>query len=117
MHIGFIGVGMLYGIILEAVELLKKEGISTKYLQPRTVWPVLDDVLEFVEECSRVYVVELNAQGQLAHILMHQGANPDKIINILRYDGVPFRPAGLVRRILEEESRFIKDIKREAKVQ
>jgi len=116
-EIGFIGVGMLYGIILEAVELLKKEGISTKYLQPRTVWPVLDDVLEFVEECSRVYVVELNAQGQLAHILMHQGANPDKIINILRYDGVPFRPAGLVRRILEEESRFIKDIKREAKVQ
>ncbi len=116
-EIGFIGIGMLYGIILEMVEALDKQGIKTQYLQPRTIWPVLDEVLEFVDKCSRVYIVELNAQAQLAHILIHQGADPRKIINILRYDGIPFRPAGLVKRVLEEESKLTKNLKREAKIQ
>ena len=78
--IGFIGIGSLFGVILEAMEDLKKEGIKTQYLQPRTIWPVLEDILDFIDKCSRVYVVELNAQAQLAHILIHQGADPDKLL-------------------------------------
>ncbi|HET7290352.1 MAG TPA: hypothetical protein VFJ67_07950, partial [Thermodesulfobacteriota bacterium] len=94
-----------------------REGINTAYLQPRTVWPVLEDVLGFIDKCSRVYVVELNAQAQLAHILMHQGADPAKIINILKYDGIPFRPAELAKRVLEQEGRMVKKGKKEAKIQ
>lgn len=116
-EIGFIGIGMLYGVILEAVEELDKQGIKAQYLQPRTIWPVLDEVLEFIDKCSRVYVVELNAQAQLAHIFIHQGADPRKIINILRYDGIPMRPSGLVKRILDEESKLMNNEKREAKIQ
>lgn len=115
--IGFIGIGSLFGVIQDAMENLKKEGIKTQYLQPRTIWPVLDDILGFIDKCTRVYVVELNAQGQLAHILIHQGADPDKIYNILRYDGIPFRPVDLVRRVLEGESRVVKKRKKEAKLQ
>ena len=102
---------MMYGVILEAIEELEEQGIKTKYHQPKTIWPVLDDIFEFINSCERVYVIDLNAQGQLAHLLMHQGANADKIISICRYDGLPYRPGYLVNQILELEQ------KREAKAQ
>ncbi len=113
-EIGFIGIGMTYGVILESMELLGKEGISSQYLQPRTIWPVLDEVIDFVENCSRVYVVEYNAVGQLAHLFMHQGADSTKINNILKYNGTPFRPYELAQRVLTEEEKFkkVKEIKR-----
>lgn len=109
--IGFIGIGMMYGVILEAIEDLEGQGIKAKYHQPRTIWPVLDDILEFIDNCDRVYVIDLNAQGQLAHLLMHQGADSSKIISVCRYDGLPYRPGYLVNQILELEA------KREAKAQ
>ena len=116
-EIGFIGIGMLFGVIIEAIEMLGNEGFKAQYLQPRTIWPVLDEILEFINKCSRVYVVELNAQAQLAHLLIHQGADSKKLFSILRYDGIPLRPAGLVKRVLQEESQFMDNQKREAKVQ
>ena len=109
--IGFIGIGMMYGVILDAMAELEKQGFQTQYHQPRTIWPVLDDTIEFIESCERVYVIDLNAQGQLAHILIHQGANANKIISICRYDGLPYRPGYLVNQILELEE------KQEAKAQ
>ncbi len=116
--IGFIGIGSLFGVILEAMEDLQREGVKTQYLQPRTIWPVLEDILAFIDKCSRVYVVELNAQAQLAHILIHQGADPGKIVNILRYDGIPYRPDELVKSVLQaENSSKIKKGKKEAKLQ
>ncbi len=115
--IGFIGIGMMYGVILEAMEELEEQGFNTQYLQPRTIWPMLDDVLEFIDRCDRVYVVDLNAQGQLAHLLMHQGADSNKIISILRYDGLPYRPGYLVNQILEQEEKLINGKKKEAKAQ
>ena len=101
----------MYGVILEALEELEEQGIKAQYHQPRTIWPVLDDTLEFIESCDRTYVIDLNAQGQLAHLLMHQGANSNKIVSICRYDGLPYRPGYLVNQILELEE------KREAKAQ
>ncbi len=100
--IGFIGIGMTYGVILEAMEQLEAYGIDTQFLQLRTIWPVLDEVNEFINRCDKVYVVEYNAVGQLAHLLMHQGADSAKIIKIIKYDGIPFRPREIYNRVMEE---------------
>jgi 2-oxoglutarate ferredoxin oxidoreductase subunit alpha len=115
--IGFIGIGMMYGVILDAMDELKKQGLNTQYFQPRTIWPMLDDALKFINRCERVYVIDLNAQGQLAHLFMHQGADPNKIISIRRYDGLPYRPGYLVKQILEQEEKLINSEKKEAKAQ
>jgi 2-oxoglutarate ferredoxin oxidoreductase subunit alpha len=115
--IGVIGIGSLFGVILETMEDLEREGIRIQYLQPRTIWPVLEEVHEFIDKCKRVYVVELNAQAQLAHIFIHQGADPQKMVSILKFDGVPFKPAELAKRVLEHESHIIKKRKKEAKLQ
>ncbi|MGI9533329.1 MAG: 2-oxoacid:acceptor oxidoreductase subunit alpha, partial [Thermodesulfobacteriota bacterium] len=106
--IGFIGIGMTYGVILEAMEQLEAEGIGTQYIQLRTIWPVLDEVMDFVEKCKRIYVVEYNAVGQLTHLLMHQGADSSKFIKVLKYNGIPFRPGEILKRVLEEEEKFNK---------
>ncbi len=116
-EIGFIGIGMTYGVILEAMEQLKDRGIDTQYHQPRTIWPVLDETLNFIKKCKRVYVVEHNAAGQLAHLLMHQGAESDKIIKLLRYDGIPFTPFELSNKVMIKEKKHIKSVKKEATVQ
>jgi len=62
-------------------------------------------------------LVDLNAQGQLAHLLMHQGADPHKIISILKYDGLPYRPGYLVNQILEQEEKLSDGKEKEAKAQ
>ena len=56
---------------------------------------MLEDVVEFVSACRRVYVIEHNASGQYAHVLAGAGVPLERLESILRYDGVPFRPAEL----------------------
>ncbi len=101
--VGLLGIGMQRGVMAEAVELLAADGVAVAGLQPRTVWPVLDETLEFITGRERVYVVEHNAEGQLTHLLASVGAPHDRLRPILRYDGIPFRPRELAGRILEEE--------------
>lgn len=113
--IGFIGIGMTFGVILEAMEELKNTGIETKYHQPRTIWPILDETLEFIKNCKTVYVVEHNLVGQLAHLLMHQGADPDRLIKLLKYDGTPFTPSDLAEKIVVNRKKHVKKVKRENK--
>lgn len=110
-EVGFIGIGMNFGVILEALDHLKEMGIDAQFHQPRTIWPVLDETLNFIKKCNRVYVVEHNAAGQLAHILMHQGADAEKIIKITRYDGIPFSPKELAKNIMLREKKHVTNMK------
>jgi 2-oxoglutarate ferredoxin oxidoreductase subunit alpha len=91
------------GVTAEAAELLATAGLGVQLLQPRTLWPVLEDVVELVETCRRVYVVEHNATGQYAHVLASAGAPLERLESVLRYDGEPFRPGELAERVLERE--------------
>jgi 2-oxoglutarate ferredoxin oxidoreductase subunit alpha len=102
-EVGLIGFGMQSGVMAEAAELLAAAGLPVQLLQPRTLWPVLEDVFEFVSDCRRVYVIEHNATGQYAHVLAGAGIPPERLESILRFDGVPFRPGELTARISERE--------------
>ncbi len=102
--VGLIGVGSAYGVLLETIEELERGGLTTQLLQPRTIFPVLDETLEFIESCERVYVVEHNATGQLAGIIAHGGGDSKRMRKVLRYDGLPLRPHDIAREILERES-------------
>ncbi len=98
-----IGIGMELGAMEEATEMLAAAGVAISGLQPRTLWPVLDETIEFVRSHERVYVVEHNAEGQLSHLIASVGAPHERLRSILKYDGVPFRPGELAGRILEAE--------------
>ncbi len=101
--IGLLGVGMTTGVIGEAAQRLAAAGVPVACLQPRTVWPVPEETLEFIRARERVYVVEHNAEGQLAQLLAASGAPRERLRSILKYDGTPLRPGELVGRILAAE--------------
>ncbi|MFQ6134548.1 MAG: 2-oxoacid:acceptor oxidoreductase subunit alpha [Nitrososphaerales archaeon] len=98
--IGIIGMGSTYGPIKTAMEQLAEEDISVKYLQIRMLKPFpYDSVKKFVDSCSRIYVVEHNATGQLARQIMYRlglSEYTEKFRSILRYDGRGFRPIEIV---------------------
>ena len=100
-EIGLIGVGGAFGPIREAIEHLKQEGIRVAYHQPRTLWPVLPETIDFINSRRRVHVVELNATGQMAKLFIREGADAAKITNVLRYDGEPMRPTDVVTHVME----------------
>jgi len=104
-EIGFIGVGLTYGVIVDAMERLQAQGIATQYHQPRTLWPLLQETLTFIAGCRRVFVVEHNVTAQLANLLVRQGANRETLCSVLKYDGNPFRPGEVVQAVLHKEGK------------
>ena len=99
--VGLIGVGMTYGVITEALEILDDKGISAQYHQPRTLWPMLDETPEFTRRTGCTIVVEYNATGQLARLIAAHGGDESNMHSILGFDGVPLRAHDLVRRVIE----------------
>jgi 2-oxoglutarate ferredoxin oxidoreductase subunit alpha len=73
----------------EATELLAAQGIALDVLRVRS-FPFHDDVITFVREHERVFVVEQNRDAQLRTLLIVEGElDPAKLIRILHYDGTP----------------------------
>ena len=101
--LGILGVGILGGVISEAAERLAEQGHHFHCHRPRTLWPVLEDTIDFVNSHERVYVVEQSEGAQLAGLLKSEGARADKIVSILKYDGLQFSIAELVQKIVEKE--------------
>jgi len=97
--------GILGGVLAEACECMAEAGYYFHCHRPRTLWPVLQDTIEFVNSHERVYVVEQNEGAQLAGLLQSAGARAENIVSILKYDGLQFSPAELQKLIMEREQR------------
>ena len=100
-EIGFIGIGMTHGVILEAQEILAERGFSAQYHQPQTLWPMLEETPAFTRDCRCVFVVEYNATAQLAKLIVAHGGENAHIESILVFDGVPLRAEDLVQKVIE----------------
>ncbi len=103
--IGVLGIGLEVAPMMEATERLAAQGIAMAGLQPRTLFPVLGETVEFVNSRQITYVVEHNHEGQLIEILAAAGAPLDRMTGIRRTDGLIFTPGEIVDRITEEVSR------------
>jgi 2-oxoglutarate ferredoxin oxidoreductase subunit alpha len=102
--IGILGLGSAGPILERAAIRLADAGTDVQVLRPRTLWPVLDETLDFIRNCERVYVVEYNEAGQLAHHVSGAGAPKERMISIRKYDGTPFRAVDIANTILEGEA-------------
>ncbi|MED5407718.1 MAG: 2-oxoacid:acceptor oxidoreductase subunit alpha [Pseudomonadota bacterium] len=100
-EIGFIGIGMTHGVILEAIEILAERGFSAQYHQLQTLWPMLEETPAFTRDCPCVFVVEYNSTKQLAKLIIAHGGEDAHIENVLVYDGVPLRAVDLVQKVIE----------------
>ncbi len=99
-NIGIIGFGSTVCPIREAMDQLEEKGISTKYLQVRTLWPFSKgEVEEFMSSCNAVFVVENNYSGQLSQLIQGQGVECSHVHNINKYSGHTFRPVEIAEGI------------------
>lgn len=103
-RIGIIAYGTTEPAIAEARDRLAQRGIATSFLRLKAL-PVSAEVRRFVEQHDRVYVVELNRDGQMHDILRLE--LPDlttKLISLALLDGLPLTARWVVENLLEKEN-------------
>jgi 2-oxoglutarate ferredoxin oxidoreductase subunit alpha len=86
---GIVSIGGCHAAVLEAVDVLKEQGMKVDYMRIRG-FPFSSDVLDFLETHDRIYVVEQNRDAQLRSLLTIETGFPrDQMIAVLDYAGLP----------------------------
>jgi len=103
VKIGIIFYGSTLPAIEEARTRLQSRGLHTNALRLRAL-PINDEVHKFIKIHERLYVVELNRDGQMHQILTTE--NPDmasQLISLAHLDGLPLTADWLVDQLLKKE--------------
>jgi len=86
---GIIAYGSTDQAILEARDLLLADGVSTDYCRIRAL-PFTSEIKRFIEENSKIFVVESNRDGQMFQLLqMTYPGLAEKLVRICHSDGLP----------------------------
>jgi 2-oxoglutarate ferredoxin oxidoreductase subunit alpha len=102
-RLGLICMGSVDLALREARTQLAREGLPTDCLRVRAL-PFTSEVVEFIEEHERIYVVEMNTDGQLRQLLQLEApAHAARIGSIRLNDGLPLTADWIRRAIRSEE--------------
>lgn len=73
----------------EAMDQLKEDGILVDAIRLKS-FPFNTSVEDFINQHEKVFVIEQNRDAQLKSLLMIElHANPEKLISVLNFDGMP----------------------------
>jgi 2-oxoglutarate ferredoxin oxidoreductase subunit alpha len=88
-------------VIKDVVSELEKSGKTFSVLHLTYMWPLKTEKLsQFIKDSKKTVIIELNATGQLAHLIKRQtGLDIDE--KILKVDGRPFAYEELIKRITD----------------
>ncbi|MCS6994347.1 MAG: 2-oxoacid:acceptor oxidoreductase subunit alpha [Anaerolineales bacterium] len=103
---GIIAFGSTHPAVEEARAWLEREhGLKSDYLRLRAI-PFTEDVSQFIAEHERVYVVEINRDGQLQQLLsIKHPEHATRLISIAYSDGLPPTAKWIESAILEQEEK------------
>jgi 2-oxoglutarate/2-oxoacid ferredoxin oxidoreductase subunit alpha len=83
----------------EAIDILKDQGVQLDAIRIKS-FPFNDTVEEFIHSHEKVFVVEQNRDAQMKSLLMIElGINPEKLVSVLNYDGLPITADQIVNSI------------------
>jgi 2-oxoglutarate ferredoxin oxidoreductase subunit alpha len=100
---GLIAFGSTDAAVKEALDYLTDEGINLNYLRMRSL-PVREEVLEFIQDQEKVYIVENNRDGQMHQILSLE--IPERAVDLISLayiDGLPLSAEWITDAVLNEE--------------
>jgi 2-oxoglutarate ferredoxin oxidoreductase subunit alpha len=98
--IGIITWGSTIGVVREAVQRLRAEGIKAKGFYPKLLHPLPVEQFEnFGKDCKRILLPEVNYLGQLAHFVRAETTLRPESYTIC--GGMPFSPEMIVKRVKE----------------
>lgn len=90
---GIISFGSTTYAVREAMEQMAARGLDFDHLRLRA-FPFAEAVLEFCNSHERIFVVEMNRDAQLRHLLIAEaGIAHDKLVAITNTDGMPLTAA------------------------
>jgi 2-oxoglutarate ferredoxin oxidoreductase subunit alpha len=102
-EVGLIAFGSTLHAIDEARDALVERDLKTSFLRLRAL-PITREVEAFIARHERVYVVELNRDGQLCQILRSElPALAPKLESLAYYDAMPLTPQQLLDSFSEHE--------------
>lgn len=101
--IGIIAYGSTRPVIDEARDRLAAAGLRTGFMRLRAL-PINDEVARFIARYERVYVLELNRDGQMSIILRSElPAVATRLISLAHSDGMPLTARWVVDAITARE--------------
>lgn len=101
--VGIIAFGSTDQAVREAIDHLKAEGLLLDYLRLRAL-PIGDEVVDFVRQHHRVYVIEMNTSGQANKIISNEIPDCEgTLISLTHNDGLALTAAWIQTAILAEE--------------
>jgi 2-oxoglutarate ferredoxin oxidoreductase subunit alpha len=103
--VGIIAYGSTDTAIQEARDMLREAGVETSSLRVRAL-PLEETTRDYISKHDRVYVVELNVQGQLRSLI--QLYVPDRATDLRGYaslDGLPLTASMVRDALLEQEQK------------
>ncbi|MDD9304664.1 MAG: 2-oxoacid:acceptor oxidoreductase subunit alpha [Desulfobacter sp.] len=73
----------------EAIEMLEKKGFALDTMRLRG-FPFQDEVLDFIDQHDKTFVIEQNRDGQMQTLLINElGILLDKLVSVAHIDGTP----------------------------
>lgn len=94
-----VGWGSAAGAIHESVEMLRSEGMDAGGVYFTDIWPFPQQAAEqILGRCERFYMVEQNVSAQLGG-LIREKTGQKFYQAVLKYDGRPFFPFEIARRV------------------
>jgi 2-oxoglutarate ferredoxin oxidoreductase subunit alpha len=101
--VGVITCGSTDMAVAEALHLFKMEGKGIDYLRLRA-FPLNDDVVEFINHHEKIYVVEINRDGQLKQLLtINVPEAGGKFVQVSKMDGLPLSARWIKAEISKHE--------------
>lgn len=83
----------------EAMDILKEEDVVLDALRLKS-FPFNKTVEEFINSHDKVFVIEQNRDAQMKSLLMIElQANPEKLISVLNYDGMPITADNILKQV------------------
>ena len=102
-ELGIIAFGSTDLAVSEACDYLEADGVPVDYLRLRAL-PINEDVMDFIREHKRVYVVEMNHDGQLCQIIALDILDQaTKLISLTYNTGLQLTAAWVENAILGKE--------------
>jgi 2-oxoglutarate ferredoxin oxidoreductase subunit alpha len=101
--VGIIAYGSTESAVVEARDKLAEQGIEADFLRVRAL-PFVDEVKEFIDGKQRVYIVELNRDGQFFQIMrMEFPQMCGKLVSLPKHDGLSLSAQWVIDEIVANE--------------
>lgn len=98
-------IGSCDGAVKEALSDLKNLNVGLNCCRVKA-FPFTKAVKDFIDKHDRIYVVEQNRDAQLRSLLiLDVDADPDKLVSMLHYNGMPLSSSFVVQQVLKEVSK------------